>query len=87
MQPISRFETRASDVRATMKLRALVAELRSQVQYFDNDIRDEEQRTGIFDLNDITYPILARNLRTRRENLLATIRVLDGQLAETELAA
>jgi len=84
--PISRFEMRPNDLRATMKLRALIADLQLRAQVLDTDIRDEEQRTSIFDVASVAYPTLARNLRTRRDNLLATIKVLESQLAETEMA-
>jgi hypothetical protein len=86
MQLISRFDT-PGDLRTTVKLRALVADLRLRCEVLDSDIHDEEQRTGIFDVTSIAYPILARNLRVRRDNLLATIRVLEGHLTETEMAA
>ena len=42
--------------------------------------------TGIFDTST-AYPILARNLRTRRDNLLATITMLDSRLVEADMAA
>jgi hypothetical protein len=85
MQLISRFETH--DLRATVKLRALVADLQLRSELLAADIHDEEQRTGIFDVTHVTYPVLARNLRTRRDNLLATIRVLESHLGETDMAA
>jgi hypothetical protein len=87
MHPISHFRTQLHDPRATMKLRSLVADLHSQVRFLDQGIRDEEKRTGILDAANVAYPILARTLRARRENLLATIRVLEGHLAETDMAA
>jgi len=87
MQRISRFETQLNDLRAIRKLRALVANLLLQVQFLDADIKDEEQRMGIFDATDVAYPLLARNLRARRDNLLATIRVLEGQLPQTDMVA
>ena len=86
MHPISRLETRPNH-QATMKLRALIADLQLRAQVLDTDIRDEEQRTGSFDVANVAYPTLARNLRTRRDNLLATIKVLENQLAETVMAA
>ena len=86
MHPISRLETRTNDC-ATMKLRALIADLKLRAQILGTDIHDEEQRTGIFDVANVAYPTLARNLRTRRDNLLATIRVLENQLADTSMAA
>ena len=87
MQPISRFETRPNDLRATMKLRALVADLQLRLEVLDTDIHNEEQRTGVFDVDNVAYPILARTLRGRRDNLLATIRVLESHLAEADVAA
>jgi hypothetical protein len=87
MQAISRFETRLNDLRAITKLRALIANLLLQVRFLDADIRDQEQRMGIFDVTDVAYPLLARNLRARRDNLLATIRVLEGQLPQTDRVA
>jgi len=86
MHPISRFETQPND-RATMKLRALIADLQLRAQILETDVHDEERRTGIVDIANVAYPTLARNLRVRRDNLLATIRVLETQLADTEMAA
>jgi hypothetical protein len=87
MQPMSHFETLLNPPRTAMKLQALINDLRRQVQLLDADIQDEEKRTGISNVSNTAYPILARNLRTRRGNLLATIMVLDSQLAETGMAA
>ena len=90
MHLISRYETQPDDrrdLRPTMKLRALVTDLQLRVRVLDTDIHDEEQRTGISDVANVAYPILARNLRARRDNLLATIGVLESHLAETEMAA
>ena len=87
MHLIPRYETQPDDVSATVKLRALVADLHSRVQVFDADIHDEEQRTNIFDVTSVAYPTLARNLRIRRDNLLTTIRMLESHLAETAMAA
>ena len=87
MQPMSRLETLLNPPRTAMKLQALINDLRRQVQLLDADIQHEEKRTGISDVSNIAYPILARNWRTRRDNLLATIMVLESQLAETGMAA
>ena len=87
MHLIPRYETQRDDISATMKLRELVADLHSRVQVFDMDIHDEEQRTSIFDVANVAYPTLARNLRGRRDNLLTTIRMLESHLAETDMAA
>jgi hypothetical protein len=42
------------------------------------DIEHEEMRAGIRDQADPTYPVLARSLRTRRENIGATIAMLEN---------
>jgi hypothetical protein len=87
MQPLSRLGTLAGDPRTTMKLRALIADLARQVQLLSSDIQDEEKRTGLFDVSDVAYPTLARNLRARRDNLQVTVALLEGQLAATHVAA
>jgi hypothetical protein len=87
MYLIPRYETQSDDIRATMKLQALIADLHLRVQVLDADIHDEEQRTSMFDVTSVAYPVLARNLRVRRDNLLATIRMLEIHLAETNMAA
>ena len=87
MQPTSRLETPLNHPRTAMKLQALIADLRWRIQLLGSDIQEEEKRTGISDLSDRAYPIVARNLRTRRDNLLATITILESQMAETGDAA
>ena len=87
MHPTSRFKTQLNNLRATMKLRALVADLQLQVQALDRDIHEDEQRTGIFDVADVAYPMLARTLRGRRDNLLATIAMLEHRIAAADMAA
>jgi hypothetical protein len=87
MQPTSRLETLPNHPRTTMKLRTLINDLHWRVQLLDADVQDEEKRTGISDPSNSAYPILARNLRTRRGNLLATITMLESRLAETDMAA
>ena len=83
MQPTSRLEI----PRTAIKLHALISDLRWRVQLLDSYIQDEEKRTGMSNVSNTAYPILARNLRTRRGNLSATITMLERQLAETDMAA
>ena len=82
MQPPCRLETRLNDPRTTMKLHALIADLRRGVQLLEWDLYEEEKRTGIFSVSDAAYPILARDQRARRNNLLVTITMLQRQLVE-----
>ncbi|HJY88899.1 MAG TPA: hypothetical protein VJ255_01415 [Candidatus Acidoferrum sp.] len=84
---MSRLETLLSHPGTAMKLQALTADLCWRVQLLESDIQDEEKRTGISNLSNSAYPIFARNLRTRRDNLLATIKMLQSRLAKTEVAA
>ena len=87
MQPTSRLETPLKRPHMTLKLQALIADLRWHVQLLESDIQDEQKRTGIFDVSSIAYPTLARNLRARRDNLLVTITLLESQLPASEIAA
>ena len=89
MHKMTHFRTQLNDHRTTMKLvklRALVADLHSQVHFLDQGIHDEEQRTGMFDVADFAYLILARTLRARRDNLLATIGLLRGRMTDSDHA-
>ena len=87
MQPTYRLETLLNYPRTAMKLQALIADLRWRIQLLGSDVQEEEKRTGVSDLSNRAYPILARNLRTRRDNLLATIAMLESRLAEGDMAA
>ena len=87
MQPTSHLDTRLDSFRATIILRALITDLHTQAQVLDNDIQEEQRRTGVFDAADVTYSTLARHLNARRDNLLATIRLLESQLGTTDRAA
>jgi hypothetical protein len=55
----------------------LVSDLRSLVLLLDCNIESEEERTGCFDVSSSNYSITARQLRTRRNNLVATISKLE----------
>lgn len=84
MQMTSRFETPSHPLSTRIKLQALLADLHWKVHLLSSDIVAEEQRTRISNLSDLAYPILARNQRSRRDNLLATIAVLEKQLVVAE---
>jgi hypothetical protein len=66
-----------------MALRALINDLRWRFS-LSTPTQDEEKRTGISNVSNTAYPILARKLRTRRDNLLATITMLDSQTGALE---
>jgi hypothetical protein len=86
MNPVSRFETPCAD-NTTLKIQALLADLEGRVGLLNSDIAEEEERTKVHDVSAPDYSILARNLRGRRDNLLATITILQRQLAGAEQRA
>ena len=51
------------------------------------DIERKEARHGVRELADPAYPVLARSLRTRRENIGATIASLEAVVHKTLKAA
>ncbi len=74
---------------ATNKLQiaALISNLSRTVDLLTADIEREEAWAGVRDLTDPTYPVLARNLRTRRENIRTTIASLEALVQGTPKAA
>jgi hypothetical protein len=59
----------------------MIADLRRVVQVLDCDVQTEEERSRIFDRSNANYPILARTLVARRENLKVTIAALETRLS------
>ena len=51
------------------------------VQILNGDIAAEEEQAGIFDLFHPEYPMLARAIAARRDNLTDTIAALEQRLA------
>jgi len=50
------------------------------IQILDVDISTEEERARVFDVRDPAYPILARTLAARRDNLRVTVAALEQRL-------
>ena len=50
------------------------------VEGLNIDIANEEELTGIEDMADPEYSIVARTLRARRDNLAATIQLLSRRV-------
>ncbi|WP_319798817.1 hypothetical protein [Nitrobacter sp.] len=59
------------------KVASLISDLDRIVRQLDYDILAEENRTLVSDPNDVAYPTLAQSLRSRRDNLRATIATLE----------
>jgi hypothetical protein len=72
--------------REELQTRALIADINRIVQILDSDIAAEEEQARIFDRTRAEYPILARTMAARRDNLLNTISVLEQRLAKLDQA-
>jgi hypothetical protein len=77
MQPMSRFEATIPT-----QLHALISDLRWRTQMLDADILEEVRNAGISDPKDLAYPLLAQNLRARRDNLQMSIAILESRLSD-----
>jgi hypothetical protein len=74
---------------ATNKLQiaALISNLSRTMDLLTADIEREEARVGVHDVSDPTYPVLARSLWERRENIRVTIASLEALVQGTPKAA
>ncbi len=59
---------------------ALLDSLRRSAVALEASIKDEEGRTGKYDPSHYAYPIAARAMAQRHDNLKATIAVLEQQI-------
>jgi hypothetical protein len=62
------------------QIRKLIASLSRSVDLLNLDIDTEEERTWLNNVFDPAYPMLARHLRARRDNLNMTIAALRERL-------
>jgi hypothetical protein len=76
----------ATPAREALQTRALIADITRIVQILEGDIAAEEEQAGIFDRSQIEYPMLARTLAARRDNLKDTIAALERQLSKLDQA-
>ena len=78
-----RFETmRDSAGREIAALSKMLADLVRTVQLIESDIANEEERARVSDRSDVKYPVLARTLIKRRDNLKMTIAALEAPHSE-----
>jgi hypothetical protein len=70
--------------REVAQINTLISNLARSVELLNFDIDFEEERARIRDFSDPAYPILARHLRTRRENLMETIAALQARLGTSK---
>jgi hypothetical protein len=71
----------------SLQIATLIGSLSRSVQLLTVDIEHEEERAGVRDLADPAYPVLARSLRVRRENIRTTIGALEALVQGTPKAA
>ena len=69
------------DSRQRDKSAALLESLRHDAVALEVSIQDEELRTGMHDPSHYAYPVAARMMVERRDNLKATIATLEQRLA------
>jgi septation ring formation regulator EzrA len=76
----------ATPAREALQTKTLIADITRIVRILDSDIAAEEQQARIFDRSQVDYPMLARTMATRRDNLLNTISALEQRLAKLDQA-
>ena len=70
----------ATALREATVIRNMMVHLNRTVCLLDCDIATEEERARISDRSNSAYPILARALAARRDNLRDTIAALEQRL-------
>lgn len=77
MDALSRFATLTNRyVSIQERTKRFISDLWRLIRLLEHDISYEEERTGIFNVTNSNYSLLARQLRIRRDNLAATISKL-----------
>ena len=82
MQVVSR-----SGAAGELQLDGLIADLWWRVRLLNTDILEEEAKAEMLDAQQPAYPLLAANLRARRDNLVATIGMLEQRAKSAREAA
>lgn len=70
--------------RRVVQLNTMIAEFTRMSNDLEREITHEEQRANISDPTHFAYPTYARAARSRRENIVASLNELKGQLEEAE---
>ena len=71
-------------LREMARVSALIGDLDRRAQLLECDIAAEEERARVFNRSDDAYPMTARILAVRRDNLKATIATLERQFTRPE---
>jgi flagellar FliJ protein len=85
---LHRFKTEEKR-RQAADIESMIADFMRKYDDLDQQIKVEEQRTGVTDPNHFNYSMAAKAVRGRRDNLLKSINELKEQLAnaKADLAA
>ena len=78
------FDTSEVAQREAGQISTMISDLDRLVRLLDCDIAIQEERAGISDRSDVAYPILARTLRARRDNLRETVTALERRLSKLD---
>jgi len=70
--------------RRVAQINAMIAEFMRMSNELEREISTEEQRANISDPNHFAYPTYARAARSRRDNIVASLSELRGQLAHAQ---
>jgi flagellar export protein FliJ len=70
--------------RRVVQLNTMIGEFTRMANELEREIGQEERRANIDDPAHFAYPTYARAARARRDNILASIGELRGQLEEAE---
>lgn len=62
-------------------IEAMIADLMRKYDDLDQQVRGEEQRTGVTDPNHFNYSMSAKATRGRRDNLMRSVNELREQVA------
>jgi hypothetical protein len=79
-------DTREAKQQEAILIWRMIADIDRTVRLLDCDIATEEDETGISDRSNAAYPILARTLAARRDNLKDTITALEQRFSKLDQA-
>ena len=70
--------------RQVTQIETMIAEFERMAKDLDDQINDEQERSGIRDVSHFAYPTFAKAAMQRRDNLLASAKELREQLATAQ---
>ncbi len=76
---------RATAATHGLQIGALIGNLSRTFELLTVDIEHEETQAGVRDLSDPAYPVLARSMRVRRDNIRTTIAALEVRLGRRSM--